>query len=295
MIPRARFFPAVLYSPNAEAFHVVAEISNEPGALADALTGVRGQLNVMSSMTYTVTEKKAVASILGYALSSKVTEDTLRSSISRSPSVLDVRVVGSKDGFVVDTFHRGTSLAPGQPVVLLPAEGMTEMFRKMSETFGSGASVLMFEQGMALGKQSGGYWLKLLGEKYVRSNVGKLVALYNVLGWGKVRAEVVEDGKRYVAEVEDCFECAGGKGQGCFFFKGHMIGVLATFFRARVAATETSCRFKGDKSCRFQISVEETGRGPAGERAELSPPTERGAPHLRMPERRASAQLSGIE
>ena len=256
MEPRPRFFPAAVYTPKAEAFHIVAELNNVPGAFADVLAGVRSQLNVITSLTYSISEQKAIASLFGHSTSPQVTAESLRKAISKSPHVYEVRVVGSKDGFVIDTFHRGTNLAPGQPVVLLSMEGMADMFRSMAVTFGSGASVLMFEQGRALGRQSGGYWMKLLGEKYVRENVLKLLALYAVLGWGEVKGRIIEEGKTFEAEIVNCFECAKGEGPGCFFYKGHMIGTMSAFYGGMFKATETKCRFKGDSTCTFIIEAE---------------------------------------
>ena len=260
MEQRTRVFPAALFSPNSKAFHIVAELVDEPGALAKTLDAIRRQVNITSSMTYAISDRVAVASIFAYATSPSTTEETLEKAFSKSSYVRDVNVFGSSDGFVIDTFHRGTMLAPGQPVVLLPLNGMVDMFQAMIRTFGTGGSVLLFQEGMAIGKQSGSYWRTLLGEKFVRGNIGKLLGLYGLLGWGQVKGRVGEEGRRYSAEVEDCMECSKGKGQGCYFIRGHMVGVLSTFFGSDFQAEETKCRFRGDPRCEFHFESEKGRR-----------------------------------
>lgn len=258
--PTRKRFHALQYCPRVRGFHIVVQLKDMPGALNSVLDLLRQQVDLTNTISYNTSEGRAISSIFAKAISRSVTENSLKSVIAKSPFVEDYEVVGSKGGLVADTFHEGIELGPGESLVAISVGGLSHMFRSLINLFGTGGEVILFEEGLAVGRENGDYLKKFLGASFVRNRLEDLAALYAALGWGRATVVVEKRGKMISAKVEDCFECSGVKerSQNCQFFRGHLVGIVSSFLGGNFRGEERKCRLKGDPHCEFYI--ERVGR-----------------------------------
>ncbi len=251
--PRKRLH-AFLYVPEGMGFHIVTELKNEPGALESLLNLLRKSVDLTNTISYNSDEGKAVSSVFAMSLDPSLTEEALKEAILESPLVEACQVVGSKGGLVVDTYHLGTELGPGEPLLAISAKGFSHMFQTLVKLFGTGGETILYEEGLALGRSNGEYVRGLFGKAFVKDRITDLAALYEALGWGISAVEVRSDSALTV-RIEDCFECEGGKGvaKGCNFFKGHLVGIVSRFFDGDFRGEESKCRLRGDPHCEFEL------------------------------------------
>ena len=244
------------YDPAKRTFQIVARIKDSPGSLGALLTGLRPQVNLVSTVGYTTADGRAVWSAFAEALGDQVTEETLRKAISDSKSAEDAFVEASQDGLLVDAFHRGIEVGQGEEFVLFPAKGLSHTFDELAEVFGGGGEEMLYDEGFSLGRVNGKYFAGLLGSQATRDAIARLALLYGAMGWGELGLSVQGEGSSFIAAVFDCFECSGMRRvrRSCSFMRGHLAGVLSTVFEVSLNSKETKCRLRNDDVCEFQLS-----------------------------------------
>lgn len=238
-----------------KGFHITVEVKDVPGALSSVLELLRQHVDLTNTISYNTTEGRAISGSFAKALSPSVTESTLKRVISKSPFVEDYDVVGSRGGLVMDTFHTGIELGPDEPLVAMSVKGVSRMFNRLAKEFGTGGETILFEEGSALGQANGDYVKGLVGAKFVRKRARDLAALYRALGWGMASLSVRNRRRIVSVRVENCFECSRGRGRrdGCNFLRGHLVGIVSSFFGGKFHGEERKCRFRGDPFCEFYL------------------------------------------
>ena len=146
------------FSPRVKSFHVVVRIKDVPGALSSVLELLRGHVNLVNSISYSLEHNGAIWSGFGRSLSKNETEGRLKKLVERLPVVLECEVKGSDHGLLIDSFHSGLEVAPHRSAVVFPSAGITGIYDHLARILGSGGETLMFEEGSALGKSSGRYF-----------------------------------------------------------------------------------------------------------------------------------------
>lgn len=153
---------------------------------------------------------------------------------------------------LVDTFHTGLETG-GEYLMLMRRRALTRMLDVVSKLLGSGGEVVLFQEGMAIGRANGEAFVRSLGAEKVRENIGYLSNNLAAQGWGRVVAEASPDRETLRILIRDCFECSSNEGArtGCNFFRGYIVGNRSVTFRKEFAAEETKCRLRGDDACEF--------------------------------------------
>jgi predicted hydrocarbon binding protein len=164
-------------------------------------------------------------------------------------------VLEGKDGMLVDTFHTGLE-AGGEYLMLVRRRALAAMLNTIYRMLGSAGEVLLFQEGMAVGRADGEAFVKSLGAKKVRDNIRYLRNNLAAQGWGRIETESDSDDEMPRVLVRDCFECSSDKGEraGCHFFRGYIAGTGAVTFGQEVAVEETRCTLSGDDACVFAMT-----------------------------------------
>lgn len=249
----------VYYSPKVKTFHIVVRLKDVPGALSSVLEILRDHVDLVNSISYSMEDDGAIWSGFGKSLSKAETEQNLKKLVRRSPLVLECQVKGSDHGLLIDTFHSGIEVAPDRPAVVFPLVGVTRIYDHLARILGSGGETILFEEGSALGRSSGQYLNKMLGDVSLDWKVKALLGTYSVIGWGSASLEVEKPGARYRVEIQDCMECAGmGKDRkGCNLVRGTLTNAVSTLSGGKFESEETKCRFRGNPFCEFLLSRQE--------------------------------------
>ena len=212
------------------SFHIVTRIKNVPGALHDVLGRLHANVDFVNSTSYSLGDGSAIWSGFGKSLSEGETEGRLKELIEWSPFVLECEVKASDHGLLIDTFHSGLEVAPERLGIIIPIAGVAQIFDRLAQTYGSAGKAILFQEGSALGKESGQYLSARLGHGDLDWKVKALLAVYRAYGWGSPTLEVEESGDRSTVTVRDCFECAemGKVRKGCDFLRGHLASGIST-------------------------------------------------------------------
>jgi predicted hydrocarbon binding protein len=156
------------------------------------------------------------------------------------------------DGLIIDEFFFPLMVL-GERSVVVRVETFGEMFRRLYESFGSGAATILYGMGLAAGENKA----KRVVEKYGVDGLGALqiiLAERAAKGWG---IPDIADKKRPEAAiiVQDLFECLPFKGKhskaNSQFFRGYLTGVFRQLFNKKASVTEVECIAKGNPNCKF--------------------------------------------
>ena len=243
-------------SPGKKLFHIIVRLSDEPGALETILETLGRRVNLVGLTAYTMEDRTAIMSAFAESVSQDERAEVLRGLLLTSSGALDAEVREGVDGILVDTFHSGLE-TDGEPMVILRRQSLTRMFDQINSVLGTGGEVVLFQEGLALGRANGEAWVGLIGPGRLRANLGYLRRNLYAQGWGDVSAKSLRDGKTSIV-IRDCFECADGNVHrtACHFFRGYISGNRSVTYGQGHIVEETRCRFRGDDECEFLVTPE---------------------------------------
>ena len=247
-----------LFDPARKYFHIVIELENVPGALKSVLEVMQGlRLNILGSFT-SVDSAARLGVWSGFVEDSDHSAVDLKRKLGASPVVHDAMVVESNKGFLVDSLHFPVTLNTGTRAVMMGTKPLANMLSTVTERFGSGGNVILYEEGASYGRELGREHLLRLGANFILTNLEDVVKLYQALGW--FRVDGVKGGPKWehvVIRVAESFECAGveSKVPHSHFVRGHLEGMLTTWLGRQMECKETLCIAKGDKECEFVLTL----------------------------------------
>jgi len=253
------------FAPGKKLFQIVVSVRGEKGALGSVLGLIESMVKPVAATSYSQPDNTSVLSVVAEALPETETPDKIRSSIMASGVALDVEVLEGRDGILVDTFHTGLATGAGY-ILMIRRQSLTRMLDRVNRLLGTGGDVVLFEEGIAVGKANGEAFLKALGTEKLRKNIDYLRSNLTAQGWGSVSVRMAEDGETRTMVVDDCFECSSNDGgrTGCHFFRGYILGNTQATFGKAFSVEETACRTRGASACEFVITP--VGKARSGER-----------------------------
>jgi predicted hydrocarbon binding protein len=258
MLSRDKDVMVFHYDPKKKTYLVSLHLENEPGALGNLtnLLAVRG-MNILEGffggMSY---EPKATVSFFVETANPRMDESWLKDFIESSVYASDVEVRSGVDGFVSDSVNFPLTWNTGDRAVLILMASLRSMFDAVLAANPEDGRRLIYEEGFSLGRAA----YEMLFSTYrpkSRAGLAEVLKTYTATGWGRLELSGLDPGhKRAKLKLEEGFECAGlstGKPESNFI-RGHLAGMLSTYFGSDVKAVETRCTSKGDPHCEFEIS-----------------------------------------
>ena len=251
---RKLIFP-FLYSPGERMVHVVATLTDEPGALASLLSALSSKVNLIGTSSYSKGGNRAIFSGFGRILSVNESAQSIRDSTSNLPNVHDCKVWDSKDGLLVDRFHTGFWAGVGEPYLMFPNKGLSETFEAVVRALGSGGEFMLYTQGMDYANVRGPLYKKLMGP-HPEARLDELAALVGALGYGKSTASIDPSDMELKLTSQECFECSTPTlcKRTCSFLRGMAVGVFSSIFDKELVGAETRCRQRGHEECVFILT-----------------------------------------
>jgi predicted hydrocarbon binding protein len=121
----------------------------------------------------------------------------------------------------------------------------------VEDLMGRGAAVAFQNGGRELGREVGPMLLK----PDLGAYLGAVVEWVRDAKLGLLRAVSVSD-QRLVLALDECITCAGMENLGkriCHFEVGFVAGVVETFVKRKVRASETKCNANGEETCEVTV------------------------------------------
>jgi predicted hydrocarbon binding protein len=144
--------------------------------------------------------------------------------------------------------------------VVLTTEALTGTIARLRRDFGTAASVILFDMGLAMGEQSADNALKYLGENQSKEFSEDFAKLYAAMGWGiatLVKSDHEE--KKEILDLQNCFECEpfrnGDVRSNSQLVRGFVNGAANIAFAKPCYTREVDCIAKGDERCRFVTAL----------------------------------------
>jgi len=243
------------YRPDKKLVHIVAELADEPGALASLLTLVGSRVNLEGTTSYNVGDGTSIFSGFGEIVSSSETASSIQSLAALSRKVRRCQVWESEEGLLVDTFHTGLQTGLGEPYIMLPASGLAHTFEKIVHRFGTGGETILFMEGKEFAEARFSIYRPMLGARPER-RIKEATHIFEALGYGSSSVSTSQSKDSLTLTVEECFECTKGStnGRTCAFMRGVAVGSFSALFRQEMTAKEVKCRLKGGKACVFVLT-----------------------------------------
>jgi predicted hydrocarbon binding protein len=264
-----------VYKPRARLFHVVVQLTDVPGALAEITSSLaKSKLNILGGFISGIdivadaknqraddNEKPLKVRSAGLFLEAQdrdVTAQRIKSLIHSSPYTQEVSVQESADGLIVDSLNFPLRLSQGQRAIVLRSDVISSSMQEIRRIFDTGGDVMLYKQGFAAGTNDAEELIRIFGEVDIPNRLEQLIDLYSSLGWGK--AKIVEvDLEKHDATItlEDNFECAGQKRRSkpySQFVRGHLAGLATRLLSTEMKCIETRCAATGDPYCEFSLS-----------------------------------------
>jgi predicted hydrocarbon binding protein len=216
---------------------------------------------VVGATSYTQPDRTAILSAVVEARSQGETPEKLRSHIVSSGAI-NAEVFEGREGMLVDSFHEGL-VTGAEYHMLVPRHGVVRMLDRIHMLLGTGAEVLLFEQGSALGRSDGEALVRSLGADRVVENFEYLAKSLAAQGRGSiVRRIASSDETRTVITVNDCFECSSNESgrTACHFVRGYIAGNAAAIYRTEFNVEEVKCTLIGGDACEFLMEPKATPR-----------------------------------
>ena len=242
------------YDPEKRFFHVVISLKNKPGALAEAARLMAGAgLNVLSSFTSAGSKGERGYWSL-FAESGGKSSEEVSELLRSSGFVEEVAVKEDKEGFVVEGAHFPLAWNTGERALLLMTGTVARMGRKMRETFGTGAEVIFFGEGRALGESAAKRLAKVLPAGFAERNIEEVLRIYSAIGWFRVlgvsRSE--EEVRVRAGESFECSEAKTGR-PNSVFIRGNIASFVGTLLGKEMNCEEVRCVAAGDDYCEFVL------------------------------------------
>jgi len=245
------------YSKDGELYQFAIKLKNTPGAISEVANILSSKgINILQGFHTACPDKKeAVWGFFADLKGLKGGIENLIKEIESLESTLEIKFSRPIiDGFIVDELHFPIMVSDERSMVM-KVKTIADSFNRLYEKFGSGASFILYEMGMAAGENK----VKRMSEKY---DLDMLTVLRAILaeraakGWGIPRIERFDEEKTEVTiNVQELFECLPFRGKykeaKSQFFRGYLTGVLSQLFNKAVSVMEVECIAKGDQNCKF--------------------------------------------
>lgn len=253
---KAKCVPVYFYEPGRRLFHAWIAMAHEPGTLARILAALPVPAINLFHLTASDGSHDGLSIAHLYAeAGSDITPEALGSLLRKIPGVTDAHVEGGIDGLLIDTSYP-LQITRGSQALVLDRQQLAGMVDEVREKFGSGGAVLLYDQGLSLGRESWNEFLKLVGRKFAVEHLSYLGNWHSARGMG--RMEVVDfDLERVAAKIRvaDSFECVGHTTPTPYsqLLRGLIAGFLSALWESPVTCRETRCVAMGEPACEFEI------------------------------------------
>lgn len=262
--PVGGFF--VLPEHKLKGFHIVfsAEAVKAVGLLEKA-TKVFSSRKIPIVFLRTSIHEKGASTIIFVDLTNREIDiNDVVAELKKIDYVKDVKVVDQLASGVIVDQHSFPPMIANERALILREPVYTALFKDIKDKIGEEYSVLLYFMGFQVGQKMYQNHLKIAGGD-INKALKIASATCTVAGYGLVEVAVLDLKKRIMeCIVHRNFECELYLNQGrpaSHFMRGMVAGWFAAICGVsnidKVEAKEIECIAKGDKYCRFHVTIKD--------------------------------------
>ena len=259
-VPDEKFqktIPIFYFDEERKSFQIVVKLKNNPGSLASLLNVLAKQeINILTSVDYAQGDSGIWIGFV-QAKDDKLTTQKLESIARSSPTTISVKTSESINGFLIDNLTFPFARLNGDRDVIIRAEFLRDMMRKLRDEFGSAADVFLYKEGIALEESAEKFYIDRYGAEKLFHALTYFQSFYSALGWAKPELVFVDPpGRKATLRLYESFECSKENGNKPYshFLRGFINGSFSTMMGAKTSTREVLCQAKGDPCCEFLVT-----------------------------------------
>jgi predicted hydrocarbon binding protein len=243
------------FSKDERSVQIVAELRDEPGSLSTLLTELATRVNLIGTSSYSMEGNRAIFSAFGKILSPADNAQSIQQLGSSVSTVRSCWVWEDNQGLLVDRYHYGLQSLSGERYVMQPVAALGSTFDALVRIFGSGAEVILYNQGLEYAKSRWAGISKVFGP-HPETRLGEVAALVRAMGWAEPTITYDPNTSEVRCVNTQCFECSAplNDHRDCSFLRGMAAGLIEGMFGTQMNSEETRCIKKGDDVCEFVLT-----------------------------------------
>ena len=246
----------VLYKPGHRLFQLAftAEVNETPLTKLWGLLGKRG-IRIISSTLSDTGRTGGKWNVFLDCEDYSITKEALAHMLENLPYLGGLRIAGGSD-LIVDDLYFPIVSTTGSRTMLISLEVLQRMLAAMGEQFGSGGTVISYQEGVAMGAIAAAA-LQVTMKGDVRRFITEAVKLYSANGIGQAQFVTTDfDSPHFVVRISRNIECEGkhSKKPNSEWIRGHISGSASLVLGFPMVCTETKCIAMGDPYCEFDLT-----------------------------------------
>jgi len=147
--------------------------------------------------------------------------------------------------------------ARGEDWVLISGDALRRVYENEVKVLGSGAYVMWYNAGKAVGKTDGEKFAALIETIGIDQLAKELSSSYAKLGWGKIEVGDIDLFKNEVKVTMRNSPMVRGTRDNeprCWYVRGFMEGLISTILGAEATANEMQCQAVNGEKCEFKVT-----------------------------------------
>ena len=153
---------------------------------------------------------------------------------------------------------KGELRAPsGEDWVLISGEALRRVYESEIAILGTGACVIWYNAGQAVGKTEGKKFAALIEEIGIDQLAQELSSSYSKLGWGTIQVgdiDLARNEVKIIMRNSPMVRGVLGQDSRCWYVRGFMEGIIASILGVEVTAYELTCEAVNGKHCEFKAT-----------------------------------------
>jgi len=145
----------------------------------------------------------------------------------------------------------------GEDWVMISGEALRRIYANDVTMLGTGANVIWYNSGRAVGKKDGEKYASSLERMGLDELAAKISSSYASLGWGKIEIGKVDlENSEIVFTMKNSPMVRGitDKNPRCWYVRGFVEGLASTILGMEAVASESRCEAVNGGYCEFKVS-----------------------------------------
>jgi len=222
--------------------------------MARMLSILATRVDFIGTTSYSKGNNRAIFSAIARLISGYDSAQSIQELMLLPEGVIWSKVTEGHEGLLVDRFHVGLQTGNSEPLLMMPVSAISSMLQEVTQRFGSGGEMILYNQGKAYSLARFAAIKRGLGPN-PETRLEEIAAMTCAAGWAIVKAKLEPGGNAIEFNNFECFECSTSKSRrsSCSFLRGMAAGLVEALFRKEVTSEETKCKGRGDEACTFIV------------------------------------------
>lgn len=147
--------------------------------------------------------------------------------------------------------------AQGEDWVMISGDALRRIFENEVRVLGTGACVIWYNAGKAVGKTDGEKFAAMVERLGVNELAGELGASYAKLGWGRIevgKIDLLNNELMVTMRNSPMVRGVTDRQPRCWYVRGFMEGIVSVILGVEATANEIRCQAVEGDRCEFKVN-----------------------------------------